>query len=113
MTSTAKIPAWARISSVPRSSKAGSLRGPAPELLAGDRALVNLVGPVGQAERAQVGVHRGQREVVADPGATVDLNRPIDHAQRNVGSGDLDRRDLASGVLVADGVRHPSGLHGQ
>src|SRR3954454_3932522 len=37
-----------------------------PQLAPRDRHLVHLVGPVGEPQRAHVGVHRRQREVVGD-----------------------------------------------
>jgi len=57
-----------------------------------------------------VGVHHRQREVVGHAAAAVDLDRPVDDPQGEVRRGDLDRRDLRPGVLVADRVDQPRRL---
>ena len=53
-------------------------------LLPRDRHLVDLVGPVGEAQRAQVRRTSRQREVVATPAAAVDLDRAVDDLQRDL-----------------------------
>lgn len=78
-----------------------------------DRRAVHLVRTVGQAQGALHGVPVGQREVVGNPGATVHLDRPVDHLQRHVGRHHLDLGDFALGDLVAHGIHHVGGLQGQ
>ncbi len=67
---------------------------------------MHLVRAIGQAQRA---LHRppvSQREVLGNPGATVDLDGAVDDLQRDVGCDHFDLRDLAGGDLVAHGVHH-------
>ena len=54
-----------------------------------------------------------QREVVADAGGAVRLNRAIEHAQRHARRDDLDLRDLRSRRLVADRVHQVRGVQRQ
>src|SRR5581483_3432047 len=54
------------------------------QLLPSQRELVHFVGTVGQPQRAHACVHRGQREVLGDPAAAVDLDSPVDDAQADV-----------------------------
>src|SRR5439155_15661546 len=72
------------------------------QLAPSDRELVDLVGAVGEAQRAQVRICGGEVEVVGDAAAAVHLDRAIQHLQRHVGGGYLDRGDLGAGVAVAD-----------
>src|SRR5271166_3637456 len=72
------------------------------ELAAGDRELVDLIGAVGETEGAQVGIGRGEVEVIRDAGSAVNLDRPVEHVQGDVGRGHLDRRDLGACMAVAD-----------
>ena len=51
------------------------------QLAARDRAQVHLVRTVGEPQRAGVRPHRGQREVLADPAAAVDLDGAVEHAR--------------------------------
>ena len=48
------------------------------EHVLGDQDLVDLVGAVGQPQRARALVHRGEREVARDAGRAPDLDRPVD-----------------------------------
>ena len=50
-------------------------------------------------------------EVVGYPAAAVCLDRSVDHLQADVGDGELDAGDFDAGVLVADRVHEPGGLH--
>src|SRR5439155_24333329 len=72
------------------------------QLPAGDGAPVHLVGPVGEAEGAEAGVHAGQRKVVTDAGRAVRLDGPVDDPERGVRGRHLDGGDLDRGTLVAD-----------
>ena len=71
---------------------------------------MDLVGAIRQAQRAQAGIHGREREVAADPAATVGLDGPIDDAQRDVGCHDFDGGDLDRRPAVADGVHQPRRL---
>ena len=77
------------------------------------RAMVILCTSSGPSARRRVrrcGVHRRQREVVAQAAGAVHLDGPVDDLQRHVGRGHLDGADLDRGGLVADGVHHPRRL---
>src|SRR6185312_6268003 len=50
-----------------------------PQLPARQRALVHLVGPVGEPQRAGGRPQVRQREILADPGRAVRLDRLVDH----------------------------------
>src|SRR5438270_1678611 len=91
------LPLWGRFTR-------GSL---AAQFLARQRELVHLVGTVGQTKRTQVRPHAGQREIVGNAAAAVDLDRPVDDPQRDLRHGELDPGDLDAGMLVADGVHQP------
>src|SRR5439155_5230190 len=58
------------------------------QLLPRHRADVDLVRPVGDAQRTGLGVPLGQRHVVADPGAAVHLDGPVEHGARDPGGDD-------------------------
>src|ERR1700751_3166217 len=64
------------------------------QFLAGDGSLVDFVGAVGDAHCAQVRPESSERRIFGQPEAAVDLNRPIDHSERDTGSVNLDRGDL-------------------
>src|ERR1035437_8585854 len=65
------------------------------------------------AGRAAVRPQGGQREVLADAGRAVSLDRLVDHPLGHRRSADLDGLDLGVRALVAYGVHHPGGLeHG-
>src|SRR5436189_146955 len=75
-----------------------------PQLPAGQRALVHLVGPVREPQRAGGCPQMRQREVLADPGGTMRLDRPVDHPLGHRRCRHLDRLDLGVRALVAHGV---------
>ena len=81
------------------------------QLAAGDLHEVHLVGTVDEVQRARVGVHVGERPVVAHTRAAEHLDRPVDDRGRQARRHDLDRGDLEAGALHADGVHQPRGLH--
>ena len=83
------------------------------QLLLGDPADVHRVRAVDDAQRAGVRVEAGQRGVVADAGAAVQLDRPVDDVQRHPRGGDLDRGDLGAGTLGAELVDQVGGLEHQ
>ena len=56
--------------------------------------------------RAVPAPDRGQRYVVADPGAAVHLDGAVDDAPDRAGDSDLGRRDQVAGGLVALAVDH-------
>src|SRR5712692_1913644 len=90
-----------------------SLLHPLPELEAPDLAAVDFVGAVGEAQRARMGPHGGQREGLADAATAVDLHGAVDHSQRHVRHRDLDLGDRLLGSLVAHGVHHPGRVEHQ
>src|SRR5215475_7251137 len=110
---TATRGAWSGI----RSSCCGLLRlrlaGVAAELAPGERALVHLVGPVGEAERAGAGPQVRQRRVLADPHRTVRLDGLVQHPLGHRRGDDLDGLDLPVRALVPDRVHQPGGLQHQ
>ena len=77
------------------------------------RALVHLVGPVGEAQAPGGGPRVRQRELLAHPAAAVRLDRLVDHPLGHRRNRDLDRLDLGVRALVADGVHQPRGLQHQ
>src|SRR5215472_10178909 len=81
-----------------------------PELAPGQRALVHLIRAVGEPQRPGAGPQVGKREVLADPGRAVHLDRLVDHPFGHGRSRDLDGLDLGVRALVADRVHHPGGL---
>src|SRR5690606_34460701 len=103
-----RAPAGARTGRM--SAAGGALRLAAQHLHPRERALVDLVRAVGDAQRPLVGPEAGEREVVGHAAAAVDLDRPVDDLERHVRSLDLDRGDLGAGLLVADRVHQPRGL---
>src|SRR5579871_420402 len=84
-----------------------------PQLAAGQRPLVYLVGAVGEPERARGRPQVGQREVLAHAAPAVRLDGLVDHPFGHGRSHDLDRLDLGVRALVADGVHQPCGLEHQ
>src|SRR5258705_3315816 len=62
---------------------------------AGQRALVHLVGAVGEAEGPGVRPQVREREILADPGRAVRRDRPVDHPLGHGPSDDLYGLDLA------------------
>ncbi len=82
----------------------------ATEFGAGDAAHVHLVGSVEQPHRPVPAVEPGQREVVADAGRAVHLDRAVDDVARHLRSHRLDHRDLVAGFLVAVLVDGPGRL---
>src|SRR5690606_3269929 len=64
------------------------------QLPAGEGPPVHLVRSVDDVQSPGVGVHVGQREVLADPGAAVRLDRAIDDPGGDFRNGHLDRLDL-------------------
>src|SRR6266851_719551 len=83
------------------------------QFAAGQRALVHLVGAVGETQRAGGGPQVGEREVLADTGRTVRLDRFVDHPLGHRRGGDLDGLDLGVGALVPRRVHEPGGLEDQ
>src|SRR5215472_1900804 len=83
------------------------------QLAPGQRALVHLVRAVGEPQRPGAGPQVGQREVLADPGRAVHLDRLVDHPFGHGRSRDLDGLDLRVRALVADRVHQPGGLEHQ
>ena len=83
------------------------------QLGAGERRLVHLVGAVGEAQRADGGVRRGEREVLGEAAGAVRLDGAVDDLLDDLGGGDLDRLDLGVRAAVADGVHQPRGLEHQ
>src|SRR5580704_124268 len=67
----------------------------------GDEDAVDLVGAVGQAERAGTEVHLGQGQVARDTGRPPDLDGPVDDAAVGRRNEDLDRTDLGARLRVA------------
>src|SRR5690349_20632965 len=53
--------------------------GMARELQPPDLVAVHLVGPVGKPQGSRVRVHLQEREILAEAGAAVGLDRPVDH----------------------------------
>ena len=78
-----------------------------------DRAVVDLVRPVGEAQRAHVRVGAGEIEIVGDAAAAMRLDRVVDDLERHARRGDLDHRDLELGGLRADLVHHVGGLQAE
>src|SRR5579875_1892392 len=83
------------------------------ELTAGQRALVHLVGPVGEPQGPRAGPQMREREVLADPGRAVRLDRLVDHPLGHRWGHDLDGLDLGVRALVAHRVHQPRGLQHQ
>src|SRR3972149_5511376 len=104
--------------SASREASTPSVRLPAPTPPAGEpaqfatrhRALVALVGAVGEVQGPGMGVQPGQREVLADTGPAEELDAPVDHPRGHLGDRHLARRDLDAGALDADGVDEPGRL---
>ena len=59
---------------------------------------MNLVGTVGEAKGTRSSIHSLQRDFARNAKGAVDLNRPIHHSVHGGGNGDLDRRNIRSGV---------------
>src|SRR5271170_4810738 len=91
----------------------GACRCHLPQLAAGERSLVDLVGAVGEPQRAGARPQVGQREVLAHPSPAVGLDRLVDHPLGHGRGHDLDRLDLGVRALVAHGVHQPRGLEHQ
>src|SRR5580704_17493807 len=75
------------------------------EFFASDRAAVDGVGPVDNAQAAGPGVVIRERRVVADAHAAEHLDRPVDDRGGHRRRGYLDRRDLGarpSGAVLVD-----------
>jgi len=89
-----------------------ALLGAGAVLAAAQLVEVDLVGPVGDAQGAQVGPHAGERGVLADAHGAVGLDGAVDDGQGHVGGEDLALGDLdegALGVALVDldrGVEH-------
>src|ERR1700691_5315083 len=81
-----------------------------PQLAAGQRPLVYLVGAVGEPQRTRARPQVGQRELLAHPSPAVSLDRLVDDPLGHGGGDDLDRLDLGVRALVAHGVHQPRGL---
>src|ERR1700691_2271472 len=81
-----------------------------PQLAAGQRPLVYLVGAVGEPQRTRARPQVGQRELLAHPSPAVSLDRLVDDPLGHGGGHDLDRLDLGVRALVAHGVHQPRGL---
>ena len=62
--------AWTLAAPIAR--RLGRLESASLALGAGDLSAVHFVGPVGETQCAEPGVHAGQREVVADAALTID-----------------------------------------
>src|SRR5674476_1222577 len=67
---------WTQTSPDSPSSDVGTL---ALQLISGNRAPVNGVGAVDNAQRSGPGVEVGKGRVVTDPSAPEHLDRPVDH----------------------------------
>ena len=88
-------------------------RQPLLQLQLRDRLAVHFVRAVGEADRARVRPHRGERKVVADARRAVRLDRAVEDAQRHARHDDLDHRQLAARRLVADRVHQVRRLQRQ
>ncbi|VXC79955.1 hypothetical protein PSEUDO9AZ_20004 [Pseudomonas sp. 9AZ] len=71
-----------------------------------DRRAMHFVRAVSQTQGALHGVPVGQREVVGNPSAAVNLDGAVNHFQRHVRCDHLDLGDLTGGNLVTHGVHH-------
>src|SRR5262249_3739213 len=71
------------------------------DLHAADLVAMDLVGAVGETQRALVGVHAGELEDLADAARAMQLQAAVDHLGADVGHRDLDHGDLLAGFLVA------------
>ncbi len=74
---------------------------------------MHLVGAVGETQRPDCGVRRGEGEVLGEAARAVGLHGAVDDVLDHLGGGDLDRLDLAVGASVADRVHQPGGLEHQ
>ena len=72
--------------------------------------LVHLVGAVGDAQRAALAPHRGDRRVVGHAERAQALDRAVEHVHQHVGHDHLDHRDLLARDLLAVGVHLPGGV---
>ena len=84
--------------------------GEALQLAPRDHHLVHLVGAVGDAQRATLAPHRGDRRVVGHAERAQALDRAIEHVHQHVGHDHLDHRDLLARHLLAVGVHLPGGV---
>src|SRR6185436_20269519 len=103
---TATLPFKSMSGALSRPHRVGD-RGLLAELHLGDRVAVNLIGPVGEAQRARMRIGGRKTEVLADAAAAVHLHRPVDHLAGNVRREHLDHRDLLLRDLVSDRVHLP------
>ena len=71
---------------------------------------MDLVGPVGDAQRADVRPHVGQRGVLADAGGSVGLDGTVDDRQGGVGDQDLGLGDLLQRGFRVGGVDDDRGV---
>src|SRR3954471_11954919 len=78
----------------------------------GDALAVALVGPVVEARRARVAVHRLERHVGRVAERAVDLQRAVDDVVQDLGAEELDQGDLTARRADALCVHHPRGVQG-
>mgnify|MGYP006883392940 FL=1 len=74
------------------------------ELESGDRAAVHLVWAIGEAQGAHLDPGVGEEKVLADPCASVCLNRTVDDSQAGVGYEDLDSCNVIARAFGPDFV---------